>query len=104
VAVRASSTLRDLSAAVSSSEAAVLARAGNGVFYFCFPEPAQAAGWIAAARARGWKVSVEAAPEQHKPGLAMWEPRAGEFEIMERIKGMFDPQRLLNPGRLYGRI
>jgi FAD/FMN-containing dehydrogenase len=24
--------------------------------------------------------------------------------MMERVKDMFDPERLLNPGRLYGRI
>ncbi|MBL8174565.1 MAG: FAD-binding oxidoreductase, partial [Bryobacterales bacterium] len=26
------------------------------------------------------------------------------FPLMLRIKKMFDPNRLLNPGRLYGRI
>jgi glycolate oxidase FAD binding subunit len=29
---------------------------------------------------------------------------AGDFEMMERVKLMFDPERLLNRGRLYGRI
>jgi FAD/FMN-containing dehydrogenase len=26
------------------------------------------------------------------------------FAMMKRVKDMFDPQHLLNPGRLYGRI
>ena len=28
----------------------------------------------------------------------------GDFATMEKIKQMFDPERLLNRGRLYGRI
>jgi glycolate oxidase FAD binding subunit len=36
-------------------------------------------------------------------GEAAWEP-GGDFALMQRIKNMFDPQGLLNPGRLYGRI
>ncbi|MCL4851299.1 MAG: hypothetical protein KJZ78_07925, partial [Bryobacteraceae bacterium] len=27
-----------------------------------------------------------------------------DFEIMKRVKQMFDPSNLLNRGRLYGRI
>jgi glycolate oxidase FAD binding subunit len=34
---------------------------------------------------------------------AAWEP-GGDFPLMQRIKNMFDPKGLLNPGRLYGRI
>lgn len=33
--------------------------------------------------------------------LPMWH---GDFAMMERVKQMFDPERLLNRGRLYGRI
>lgn len=36
-------------------------------------------------------------------GGAAWEPGA-DFPLMQRIKHMFDPKGLLNPGRLYGRI
>jgi glycolate oxidase FAD binding subunit len=32
---------------------------------------------------------------------AQW---SGDFAMMEKVKHMFDPDRLLNPGRLYGRI
>lgn len=36
----------------------------------------------------------------HPPDIA-WN---GDFAMMERVKNMFDPERLLNRGRLYGRI
>jgi FAD/FMN-containing dehydrogenase len=39
-----------------------------------------------------------------KPGLALWPAPGGDFEIMKRIKQMFDPEGLLNRGRLYGRL
>ncbi len=36
--------------------------------------------------------------------LTLWPAPGGDFEIMKRIKHMFDPEGLLNSGRLYGRI
>lgn len=51
-----------------------IARAGSGVIYAHFADHAPAVEWN------------------------------GDFAMMERVKSMFDPERLLNPGRLYGRI
>jgi glycolate oxidase FAD binding subunit len=39
--------------------------------------------------------------ENPPPSPQMWH---GDFATMERVKQMFDPERLLNRGRLYGRI
>ena len=36
--------------------------------------------------------------------LTLWPEPGGDFAIMKRIKHMFDPEGLLNSGRLYGRI
>ncbi len=51
-----------------------IARAGNGVIYAHYSENAPAQSW------------------------------SGDFAMMEKVKLMFDPERLLNRGRLYGRI
>ncbi len=55
-------------------EVPAIARAGNGVIYAHYSE---------------------------NPPPVTW---SGDFAMMERVKQMFDPERLLNRGRLYGRI
>ena len=47
---------------------------------------------------------VEFAPENRKEEMALWPAPGQDLEIMKRIKHMFDPQLLLNRGRLYSRI
>jgi glycolate oxidase FAD binding subunit len=66
--------LTEMPQAMAALDVPAIARAGSGVLYAHYPENA---------------------PEQ------CW---SGDFGVMERIKNMFDPQRLLNRGRLYGRI
>jgi FAD/FMN-containing dehydrogenase len=63
-----------------------------------------AASWLAAAAARGWKAVMEFSPEGRKQSLDLWPSPGGDFEIMRRIKKLFDPSNLLNRGRLYRRI
>jgi FAD/FMN-containing dehydrogenase len=36
--------------------------------------------------------------------MTLWPAPGQDLETMKRIKLMFDPQMLLNRGRLYGRI
>lgn len=66
--------LTEMSAAMDQLAVPAIARAGSGVIYAHYAENA--------------------------PGI-QWN---GDFGTMERIKQMFDPERLLNRGRLYGRI
>ena len=51
---------------------------------------------------------IEFAPEDRKRGLDLWPGASsgpgGDFEIMRRVKNLFDPGNLLNRGRLYNRI
>jgi FAD/FMN-containing dehydrogenase len=47
---------------------------------------------------------VEFAPENRKEEMELWPAPGQDLEIMRRIKHMFDPQLLLNRGRLYRRI
>jgi FAD/FMN-containing dehydrogenase len=69
-----------------------------------FSRPDGVSRWLDAAVKRGWHAVAEFSAESVKPGLALWPAPRGDFEIMKRIKQMFDPEGLLNRGRLYGRL
>ena len=102
--VRASCTLKELAALMTSFAVPAVARAGSGVCYGYFEEPTAAAAWIAEAASRGWKIVVEFSPEQRRQELNLWPSPGGDLEIMRRVKNLFDPGNLLNRGRLYRRI
>lgn len=102
--VRVSVKLPRLSEVLASLNVPALARAGNGIVYACFPTATVAAQWLDEASARGWRAVVEAAPPKAKSTLTLWPKPGGDFELMRGIKKLFDPQNLLNPGRLYGRL
>jgi len=101
---RASCTLKEVADAIASFRGPALARAGSGVCYGYFEDCGAAAGWLAEAVPRGWKAVIEFAPEERKRSLDLWPCPGPDFEIMRRVKGLFDPSNLLNRGRLYGRI
>ncbi len=102
--VRCSTTLAALAGVLRSLEVPAIARAGSGVCYACFRDIAFAAGWLAEAAERGWKAVIEFAASSDKPGVELWPVAGGDLAVMEKIKSLFDPKRLLNRGRLYGRI
>ena len=72
--VSVSTSLTSMGGAIEALEVPVIARAGSGVFYAHY------------------------ATKLPHVGLG------GDAATMARIKDMFDPERLLNPGRLYGFI
>ena len=102
--VRASCTLKELESVIASFPGPALARAGTGVVYGCFRERATAARWMAEAAGRGTKAVVEFSSAAGQRELDLWPSPAGDFEVMKRVKQMFDPDGLLNRGRLYRRI
>jgi glycolate oxidase FAD binding subunit len=102
--VRASCTLKGVEAEMASFEGPAIARAASGVCYGYFEDVSAAMAWRRAAQGRGSKAVIEFAPEAAKPTLELWPAPAGDFEIMQRVKHLFDPSNLLNRGRLYGRI
>lgn len=105
VVVRVSATLSQVSPVMESLDAPAVARAGTGVCYGYFAEASAAQAWMEGARrAAGWKAVIEFAPAALKPELALWPDPGPDLEVMRRIKRLFDPGNLLNPGRLYGRI
>lgn len=102
--VRVSTPLQGVAGVVAEAPVPVVARAGNGVAYACFPDCQSAYGWLKPAAARGIKGVVEAVPPQSCRGEEQWPHPQDDLVVMEKIKRMLDPGNLLNAGRLYGRL
>jgi len=98
--VRISCTLAQLGEVMQSVNAPILARAGTGVCYAYFDDAKTAAE--VAARTRN--AIIDFASESQKPKLKLWPAPGPDFELMKRIKLMFDPEHLLNRGRLYSQL
>jgi glycolate oxidase FAD binding subunit len=101
---RVSCTLKELPRVLETIDAPAIARAGTGVTYACFNHFQSAEAWVAEAVKRGWRPVIEFAPEAQKSKLQLWPSPAGDLELMKRVKRMFDPDQLLNRGRLYRHI
>jgi glycolate oxidase FAD binding subunit len=99
--VRASCTLRGSEAVMQSFAGPAVARAGSGVCYGYFERSQAAADWLSGAQPSGCKAVIEFAPEGSRRKLDLWPSPGGDFEIMKRVKHLFDPRNLLNRGRLY---
>jgi glycolate oxidase FAD binding subunit len=109
VVVRVSTTLNDVHPLLKLVSGAAISRAGSGVTYAYLTHWQGVATLWKAAAERGWSAVVECAPDEIRETKDLWlsssSPNANEsFGMMERVKDMFDPKRLLNPARLYGRI
>ncbi len=101
--VRVSCVLSDVGRVLDSLPVHASARAGSGVCYGYFE---QAADLRFPAMGTG---VVEFAPQGFRESSELWPRRVpiesgNDFAMMKKIKDMFDPQGLLNRGRLYGRI
>jgi glycolate oxidase FAD binding subunit len=102
--VRVSCTLKELRAVMQSVPGPAVVRAGSGVCYAYFKHFGQAAVFAAETAREYGETVVEFAPENRKSEMDLWPAPGRDLEIMKRIKQMFDPQLLLNRGRLYRRI
>jgi len=102
--VRVPSTLKELKAAIQPIPGPALARAASGVCYAYFEDAREAAVFAAETAREYSETVVEFAPENRKEAMVLWPAPGKDLEIMQRIKHMFDPQLLLNRGRLYRRI
>ncbi len=102
--VRISTTIQGAGAALERlGDRPALARAGSGVVYGCFTDCEEACRWTAEAAGAGWRAVVEFVGSDGCAG-ERWPAAGSDFGLMERIKRMFDPEGLLNRGKLYGRI
>jgi glycolate oxidase FAD binding subunit len=102
--VRVSCTLKELDGVLQSFKVPAVARAASGVCYGYFERSEQAGTWLAGAVRRGWKGVIEFSPAARKETMDLWPSPGGDFELMRRVKNLFDPNNLLNRGRLYRRI
>jgi len=104
VVARVSFTVSETGAVLASTGHPALARAGNGVAFLCFPSAAEYLAWKQDNAGQPWKHVVEFASPEAAAGLDLWPDPGPDFTLMERLKDLFDPKRLLNPGRMYGRF
>lgn len=96
VVVRTSSTLTGTLDELKKGEEPVVARAGSGVLYRHFTRRADLLP--------SSNSVVEFAPQSIRANSELWPDPGMSFGVMEKVKGLFDPNRLLNRGRLYGRL
>jgi len=111
VVLKVSTTLSDMAVAWRElkDENITVGRFLNGVTWTFEPEASRAPALLAGWTRRGWQAVVAYASHEFRMGQTLWhipeDPAArNAFEAMERVKRLFDPQQILNRGRLYGRI
>jgi glycolate oxidase FAD binding subunit len=102
--VRLSTTLAECGEALASIEGPAQAHAASGVVRGWFTRPDAATRCLADAVKRGWKSVIEFSTESARPNMTLWPEPGGDFAIMKEIKRMFDPENLLNRGRLFGQL
>jgi glycolate oxidase FAD binding subunit len=104
VVLRISCTLSEVGRVLEALPAPALARAGSGVCYGYFPQAGDLRR-IESLYSKGvGKSVVEFAPQGVRETAELWPEPGSDFGMMKKVKEMFDPQYLLNRGRLYGRI
>jgi glycolate oxidase FAD binding subunit len=86
-----------------------LAQVGTGMVTLCLLEPKRArefSGLVLrlrrAAEDLGGALIVEHCPWEFKSGIEAWGSAGDHFEVMRRVKGVWDPKGILSPGRFLG--
>jgi glycolate oxidase FAD binding subunit len=96
--LRLSTRLQEMEGALTTfgEQAVIVARAGSGVSYVHTPE--------LLTLPENRKGVVDFSPNPKPDSSVLWPRPGNDFFLLERIKKLLDPDTLLNPGRLYGRI
>ncbi|HEU5020583.1 MAG TPA: FAD-linked oxidase C-terminal domain-containing protein, partial [Bryobacteraceae bacterium] len=103
--VRIHTPLSECGDAMATVETSGHAMAASGVVRAWFSRADIASRWLTQCVQRGWKGVIETAgPGVDRNGLTLWPEPGGDFAIMKKIKNLFDPEDLLNRGRLYGHL
>jgi glycolate oxidase FAD binding subunit len=97
--VRTPCSLSEVGKVMEGLAAPALARAGSGV---CWGYYAQVGDLHNGGDLQ--RGVVEFAPQNVRESWELWPRPGSDFAMMKKIKHMFDPDCLLNRGRLYGRI
>lgn len=104
VVVKASFPLQALGRVMQAADGPAVARAANGVAWLGFEDAERAAGAFGALRGAGAAVVVEWAGDEAPEGMQRWPEPGAALEVMRDLKRLFDPDGLMNRGRLHGRI
>jgi glycolate oxidase FAD binding subunit len=105
VVARISTPISEAGDALATVESASHAMVASGIVRAWFSRPDAASRWLAASAKRGWKGVIEFAGDAvDRSSLVLWPDPGGDFEIMKGIRKMFDPDNLLNRGRLFNLI
>lgn len=103
--VRISTPLSEAFRALASVDGPGHAMAASGVVRAWFSRPDAASRWLQTCLEQGWKGVIEFAGGNIDRGsLTLWPAPGPDFEIMKGIKKMFDPEGLLNRGRMFNLI
>jgi glycolate oxidase FAD binding subunit len=109
VVLRISTSLTGLATLIQLVSGPSISRAGSGTTYIYLSSWQGVPPLWKAAAEHGWSAVVDFAPDDARSRNELWRLSSSTagveaFAMMKKVKQMFDPQNLLNRGRLYGRI
>ena len=108
VVLRFSTKLTAMTELLRQVPGAFIARAASGISYVYLSSWQPVASLWRLAAHNGWNAVVEFASDDVRANNALWLPSQAAFdqtfEVLQKVKRLFDPANLLNRGRLYGRI
>ena len=109
VVIRLGTPLTEIRTLLKVVSGTVVCRAGSGISYAYLSSWRPAPPLLATATERNWTAVVEHAPDDVRSAQELWTERktpgaSAAFDMMEKIKRMFDPAKLLNRSRLYGKL
>ncbi len=108
VILRIATPLSDIGKLLRHVSGAAVSRAASGVTYIYLTSWQGVAPLWQNAAQQGWTAVIEHAPTEIRGTHELWlknaEAADPAFDMMKRVKQMFDPGNLLNRSRLYGRI
>lgn len=109
VVLRIGTSLSDMSLLLKMLSAPTIVRGASGTTYVYLSSWQAVAPLWSTAKKHKWSAVVEFAPDEVRLTNELWLPpqslpEVNSFTMMERIKYMFDPTKLLNRSRFYGRI
>ncbi len=93
-----------LTDSVQLCDGASVSRAALGVTYVGCSDGEDLKQQLNRLRSKGIRTLIEHASPAAKQELEQWTSPDFSLTVMQRIKKEFDPQALLNPGRLFGKI
>lgn len=103
--VRISTPLWECGDAFATADNAAHAMIASGIVCSWFSRTDAASRWLTSAVKHNWKGVIEFTGSRvNRSDLTLWPSPGNDFEIMKKVKHMFDPEGLLNRGRLHNLI